>query len=68
MEILKNIVSVLQIIAFCYQIALICIIVYGTIHKGVESEKGMKKYYRYNWLCCAFIFATYLLNQFVLTE
>ena len=64
MEILKVIVYVLQLIALCVQYAFIGILIYGTMHEGAVSEGDMKKYDRNNWLCCAFIIATYAIYLF----
>lgn len=59
---MNTLVMIIQMVALCYQFACVGIAVYGTMHEGTIPEADIAKFNRRNWICCAIVLGSNLLN------
>ena len=59
---MNTLAMIIQMIALCYQFACVGIVVYGTMHEGTIPEEDIEKFNIRNWICCAIVLGSNLLN------
>lgn len=59
---MSTLAMIIQFVALAYQFACVGIVVYGTQHEGTIPEADIEKFNIRNWICCAIVLGSNLLN------